>query len=58
MNKLASVFVVSLAALLMSSCFLFRSHEDCPAYGSNEIKKEIKKENVNSEALLTDDQKS
>lgn len=52
MNKLASLLVVGLVSLLMSSCFLFRTHEDCPAYGNLE-QKDMEKENIdNKEALL------
>lgn len=36
----------------MSSCFLFRSHEDCPAYGSNIKEKNVKQVDDKTEQTL------
>lgn len=52
MNKLSSILLVGVVTLFMSSCFLFRSHEDCPAYGSNIKEKNVKQVDDKTEQTL------
>lgn len=36
MKKVAVYAIFSLVLMSMSSCFLFQTHENCPAYGDNQ----------------------
>lgn len=52
MNKLSSILVVGVVSLFMSSCFLFRTHTDCPAYGSNVKEKTLQKDELTKKESL------
>ena len=49
MKKFVQITFISLGLMSMSSCFLFQTHEDCPAYG--DVK--VKKENTKTEQIVS-----
>jgi hypothetical protein len=51
MKKLYTITFASLLITSLTSCFLFQTHETCPAY--SQIEKKIEKDNLKKEVLNT-----